>query len=298
MGEHYPYIKFLADVIESGTWANLSAAARTLYLVLLKFSDHTFKPVWPSNESLLRLTGLKTKKSINEGKKDLVKAGLLQFIPGTGHKNSMYYFCFNYPGSKIPPQGVIFGNPGGREGSPPGDSRSMSEGGIGGPPNNINITIHNTQNQKPSSEKGKKELSLSSLASDYGDDILEEALLIAKNQGQSENLHYIRGICRNLSEDRKPNFEQNTKVYSNRPTPSDREASWRGFLDWCRGNLSKSSAEALEKLRVEPDGKTLLVLDPVSDALRMIIAKYFTDKIHPSILVIFSAKAEENRVQI
>lgn len=61
MGEHYPYIKFFADIIESGVWANLSSAAKTLYLVLLKFSDQHFKPVWPSTEILLRLTGFKTK---------------------------------------------------------------------------------------------------------------------------------------------------------------------------------------------------------------------------------------------
>lgn len=69
MGEHYPYIKFFADIIESGVWAGLSSAAKTLYLVLLKFSDQHFKPVWPSTEILLKLTGFKTKKSIIQGKK-------------------------------------------------------------------------------------------------------------------------------------------------------------------------------------------------------------------------------------
>lgn len=107
MGEHYPYIKFFADIIESGVWANLSSAAKTLYLVLLKFSDQHFKPVWPSTEILLKLTGFKTKKSIIQGKRDLIQAGLLQVTPGTGHTSSRYYFCFNYPGSKIPPQGYI-----------------------------------------------------------------------------------------------------------------------------------------------------------------------------------------------
>ncbi|TGK01738.1 helix-turn-helix domain-containing protein [Leptospira langatensis] len=293
MGEHYPYIKFLSDIIESGIWANLSPAAKTLYLVLLKFSDHTFKPVWPSNESLIRLTGLKTKKSINEGKKDLVRAGLLQFVPGTGHKNSMYYFCFNYPGSKIPPQGGIFGTLGGGAEDASGASQSTPERGYPGNPNNINITINNTQNQKPTGTK--KDLSLDSLAADYGDPILNEAIEIAKAQGFDENLHYIRGICKNLSGQRQPNFEHRAKAPSSTP---DNERSWRGFLIWCQGNLSKSSLDLLEKTRVEPDGNTLLILDPVPDSLRLIITKYFTDKIHPSILVIFSAKAEENRVHV
>lgn len=297
MGEHFPYIKFLSDIIDSGVWATLSPAAKTLYLVLLKFSDQTFKPVWPSNESLIRLTGLKTKKSINEGKKDLVRAGLLQFVPGTGHKNSTYYFCFNYPGSKIPPQGVIFGNPRGGLGSTPGVLAGSPEGGQTGNPNNINITIHNTQNQKPSLEK--KELSLDSLRERYGDDILSEAMEIAKAQGLGDNLHYIRGICKNLSGTRPPNFEHASPTQSQGPGHSSgKEASWIGFLEWCKGNLSRSSVEVLEKVQVEPDGKTLLVKDPLPDTLRMIITKYFTDKIHPSILVIFSAKAEENRVHV
>ncbi|TGL58921.1 helix-turn-helix domain-containing protein [Leptospira sarikeiensis] len=297
MGEHFPYIKFLSDIIESGVWASLSPAAKTLYLVLLKFSDQTFKPVWPSNESLIRLTGLKTKKSINEGKKDLVRAGLLQFVPGTGHKNSTYYFCFNYPGSRIPPQGVIFGTPGGMQGATPGGLGSSPERGAQGNPNNINITIHNTQNQKPSNSE-KKELSLDGLKERYGEQILSEATEIAKAQGLGENLHYIRGICRNLFGNKQPNFEHAQTTTQASPSSSGREASWIGFLDWCKGNLSRSSVEVLEKVRVEPDGKTLLVKDPLPETLRMIITKYFTDKIHPSILVIFSAKAEENRVHV
>lgn len=297
MGEHFPYIKFLSDIIDSGVWATLSPAAKTLYLVLLKFSDQTFKPVWPSNESLIRLTGLKTKKSINEGKKDLVRAGLLQFVPGTGHKNSTYYFCFNYPGSKIPPQGVIFGSPGGGFGSPPGVASDSREGGQTGNPNNINITIHNTQNQKPKIEK--KDLSLDSLKDRYGENILSEAMEIARAQGLGENLHYIRGICKNLSGTKPPNFEHTSPAQSQSPGHSPgKEASWIGFLEWCKGNLSRSSVEVLEKVQVEPDGKTLLVKDALPETLRMIITKYFTDKIHPSILVIFSAKAEENRIHV
>ncbi|EQA35933.1 DNA-binding helix-turn-helix protein [Leptospira inadai serovar Lyme str. 10] len=299
MGEHYPYIKFLTDIIESGVWAHLSAAGKTLYLVLLKFSDQTFKPVWPSNEILLRLTGLKTKKSINEGKRDLVKAGLLQFVPGTGHKNTMYYFCFNYPGSKIPPQGVIFGNPRGVEAGASGVQDGSPEGVREVSPNNINITIHNTQNQKPDLRKEAQKLSLDFLSREYGPGILAEAMEIAKAQNQEGNLYYIRGICRNLSSaGKQPNFEHRTGA-----SPQDRnfsrsyEASWQGFLDWCKDLLSPSSVAVLQNIRVEPDGRTLLVIDPVPVALRTIVTKYFTDTIHPSILVIFSAKQEENRTK-
>lgn len=291
MGEHYPYIKFFADIIESGVWANLSSAAKTLYLVLLKFSDQHFKPVWPSTEILLRLTGFKTKKSIIQGKRDLIQAGLLQVTPGTGHTSSRYYFCFNYPGSKIPPQGYNFGNPGGGETETPGAGKNGPQGSGEVAPNHINITITNNQHQKP--EKRKKQVSLDELEKEYGSAILTEALTIARGRGMETNLRYVQGICKNLTkakDDFMPEFNQNQERYN------ERETSWNGFLRWSKERLAKSSIETLEKIRVEPDGRTLCILDPVTESLRMIIAKYFTEEIRPPILVIFSAKNEENRI--
>ncbi|PJZ70756.1 helix-turn-helix domain-containing protein [Leptospira perolatii] len=298
MGDHYPYIKFVSDIIESGLWAQLSAAAKTLYLVLLKFSDQNFKPVWPSTEMLLRLTGFKTKKSIIEGKRDLVKAGLLQVVPGTGHKNSMYYFCFNYPGSKIPPQGYTAGYHRGGSTEHPEVGKATPEGGQLGAPNNINITIHNTQNQKPIQKPKENKLSLDLLSQEFGTSILTEAIEIAKAQRQEANLFYIRGICRNLTAAKtdRPNFEHPGAERAT-GTLGGKDASWFGFLEWCRESLSKSSVDILERLQVQPDGRTLFVLDPLPESLRMIVTKYFTDKIYPSILVIFSAKPEENRIK-
>ncbi|AXR62771.1 helix-turn-helix domain-containing protein [Leptospira mayottensis] len=290
MGEHYPYIKFFADIIESGVWANLSSAAKTLYLVLLKFSDQHFKPVWPSTEILLKLTGFKTKKSIIQGKRDLIQAGLLQVTPGTGHTSSRYYFCFNYPGSKIPPQGYIFGYPGDGSLETPEVSERHSRGSGEGTPNHINITITNNQNQEPTK---KTYLSLNDLEEKYGSSILSEALSIAKTRGMETNLKYVQGICKNLmktsNNSTMPEFNQNTK------NPHEKDATWRGFLLWSRDRLTRSSIEVLEKIRVEPDGRTLCVLDLVPESLQMIIAKYFTEEISPPILVIFSAKSEENR---
>ncbi|WP_082281406.1 helix-turn-helix domain-containing protein [Leptospira kirschneri] len=291
MGEHYPYIKFFADIIESGVWANLSSAAKTLYLVLLKFSDQHFKPVWPSTEILLRLTGFKTKKSIIQGKRDLIQAGLLQVTPGTGHTSSRYYFCFNYPGSKIPPQGYNFGNPGGGETETQGVGKNGPQGSGEMAPNHINITITNNQRQEP--EKRKKQVSLDELEKEYGSTTLTEALTIARGRGMETNLRYVQGICKNLTkakDDFMPEFNQNQERYN------ERETSWNGFLRWSKERLAKSSIETLEKIRVEPDGRTLCILDPVTESLRMIIAKYFTEEIRPPILVIFSAKNEENRI--
>ncbi|TGM58802.1 helix-turn-helix domain-containing protein [Leptospira adleri] len=291
MGEHYPYIKFFADIIDSGVWAGLSSAAKTLYLVLLKFSDQHFKPVWPSTEMLLKLTGFKTKKSIIQGKRDLIQAGLLQVTPGTGHTSSRYYFCFNYVGSKIPPQGYNSGHLRGGESEIFEGSKKGSQGSVEGSPNHINITITNNQNQEP----GKKNapLSLSLLEEKYGTSILSEALGIAKLRGMEGNLRYVQGICKNLmgTEDVAPMPEFNQPPSG----MSEKEATWKGFLTWSRERLTRSSIEILEQIRVEPDGRTICVLDSVPESLRMIIAKYFTEEIRPPILVIFSAKTEENR---
>ncbi|TGL72701.1 helix-turn-helix domain-containing protein [Leptospira kmetyi] len=291
MGEHYPYIKFFADIIESGVWAGLSSAAKTLYLVLLKFSDQHFKPVWPSTEILLKLTGFKTKKSIIQGKRDLIQAGLLQVTPGTGHTSSRYYFCFNYKGSKIPPQGYIFGYPGGGNGGISEVSEKRPQGSGEGNPNHINITITNNQNQEP--QKKKTNVSLEDLEEKYGPSILSDAFAKAKARGMEANIRYIQGICKNLMktdlEAVVPEFNQNHEG------PKEQEATWKGFLHWSKERLTRSSVEILERVRVEPDGRTLCILDPVPESLRMIIAKYFTEEIRPPILVIFSAKTEENR---
>ncbi|MBM9578026.1 helix-turn-helix domain-containing protein [Leptospira sp. 201903070] len=291
MGEHYPYIKFFADIIDSGVWASLSSAAKTLYLVLLKFSDQHFKPVWPSTDILLKLTGFKTKKSIIQGKRDLIQAGLLQVTPGTGHTSSRYYFCFNYPGSKIPPQGYNSGYPRSGEMDSLEGSKKNPQGASEGSPNHINITITNNQNQEP----GKKNapLSLSLLEEKYGSSLLSEALAIAKLRGMEANLRYVQGICKNLmaAPDSVPMPEFNQNVSES----NAKDPTWKGFLLWSRERLTRSSVEILEQVRVEPDGRTLCVLDNVPESLRMIIAKYFTEEIRPPILVIFSAKTEENR---
>ncbi|TGL97850.1 helix-turn-helix domain-containing protein [Leptospira barantonii] len=291
MGEHYPYIKFFADIIDSGVWAGLSSAAKTLYLVLLKFSDQHFKPVWPSTEILLKLTGFKTKKSIIQGKRDLIQAGLLQVTPGTGHTSSRYYFCFNYKGSKIPPQGYISGHPGGGNGEISGVPERRPQGSGEGTPNHINITITNNQNQEP--EKKKTNVSFDDLEEKYGPSILSEAISIAKARGMEGNIKYVQGICKNLVktdlQSAVPEFNQNSEG------TKEQEATWKGFLLWSKERLTRSSIEILERVRVEPDGRTLCILDPVPESLRMIIAKYFTEEIRPPILVIFSAKTEENR---
>ena len=95
--ENLLYFKFNLEIIRSGLWARLSATARTLYPVLLSFSDGNFKPVYPGTKTLLKLTGFKHKASLRNARQELVEKGLLTFSRGNGRKNTYYQFCFNIP---------------------------------------------------------------------------------------------------------------------------------------------------------------------------------------------------------
>ncbi|MDX1961150.1 MAG: helix-turn-helix domain-containing protein [Leptospiraceae bacterium] len=149
------YSKFMNDIIDSGTWAKLSSSSKTLYPVLLKFSDQNFKQVWPSTSTLLKLTGFKSKKSIQEAKRDLIHNGLLKVINGKGHENSVYIFTFNYKDSKISPQRAT--NIPLREevASPRENGNILPQSASSITPNQINITI--TNNNEPKNNKIVKE---------------------------------------------------------------------------------------------------------------------------------------------
>lgn len=159
------YFRFMTDIIDSGTWGNLSHAAKALYPVLIKYSDFHFKPVWPGTEELQARTGIKSKKMIAQARRELQAAGLIHFIPGTGRTSTRYYFRFDYPNSQIKdlapgvplqhppecntnaPQGKNIGTPGGAQSDP---AVLPAEPSLSPPresPNNIQITITNN-NQK------------------------------------------------------------------------------------------------------------------------------------------------------
>lgn len=151
------YIRFMVDIIDSGLWAELSHGAKSLYLVLLKFSDSKFKPVFPATPILMKLTGFKTKKSIIEAKKELSEKGLIKFFEGTGHTSTVYHFLFAYKKSKIPPQGSISGYPWGGEDSHLGVPNEHIQESLGGNPNQIHITINNSnQSMEPIQESTQK----------------------------------------------------------------------------------------------------------------------------------------------
>lgn len=90
------YFKFVCELIDAGIWAKMSPAARTLYPVLLRFSDRNFSPVYPGSKKLLELTGFKQKSSLRKARKELVDLGLISITTGTGRKNTMYHFRFDW----------------------------------------------------------------------------------------------------------------------------------------------------------------------------------------------------------
>lgn len=276
----------MSDIIDSGLWGRLSSAAKTLYPVLLKFSDQNFKQVWPGTDLLLKLTGFKTKKSIVLGKKELIKEGLLYYRPGSGRTNSVYYFTFNYPGSKIIPQRDKTIPLTGIQTSPREDDALTPQTVPSGIPNHLNITITNTQ-----SLKTDKEESYEKLIDMYGIKVVDEAYQMAKLKGFETNLSYVAGICKNISRKGKENVFKNNQEMDTAQHVID---SWRSFIDWSKMHLTRSSVDILKQISISVDGRSIYIQEDLSDFLKQIIIKYFHEELDPPILVVFSSKTSRN----
>jgi hypothetical protein len=283
MGEtNNQYIKFMSDIIDSGLWGKLSPAAKTLYPVLLKFSDQNFKQVWPSTETLLKLTGFRTKKSILLGKKELIKEGLLQYKAGSGRTNSTYYFSFNYEGSKITPLWDKKPTFSGGQPSLPADYSYLPQSASPVSPNNLNITINNTQ-----STKEEKYSNYDKLMEVYGYKLVDSAIQIAKAKGLEGNISYVTGVCKNLSRDLvgKP-----TSPIFNQELDSAQHVidSWKSFLDWSNSHLTRSSVDILRRIPIAVDGQSIFIEEKLTEFLKQIILKYFNEEIRPAIVIVFS----------
>lgn len=226
------------DIIDSGTWGKLSSGARTLYPVLCKFTDETFKMVWPGTETLLKLTGFKTKKSLQDARKDLEKNGLISYSAGTGRTSTRYHFRFDYPGSRfdihlyrekiISLRGIEKYSPGGGNNIPQGENNI--------PPKEINININNNYSQKQQeilddlkSIRGELKnflaqspytKNLDQSKNEFVEKILEkyselevgEAIRIAVQKGKNGDIRYLEGILRNRQ---KPKINQNESTDRN-----------------------------------------------------------------------------------
>ncbi len=225
--QNFLFFKFMHDIIESGVWAKLSASGRTLYPVLCKFTDETFKMVWPGTDTLLKLTGFKTKKSLQEARRDLVKHGLISYAPGNGRSSTRYHFRFDYPGSRMDMDRyrdkIISLRGVGKY--PPEGSYSISQGGNPVSPKEININIntnYNNQEQKNILEDLKtirgmlssfvengnyardpdavKNQFVENLLEKYGELEVGEAVKIAVQKGKNGDIRYLEGILKNRAQ--------------------------------------------------------------------------------------------------
>ncbi len=216
MNANNMYLAIMSDILDSGTWAQLGPAAKALYPVLCKFSNHTFKPVWPGTDELLRLTGFKTKKSLQEAKRELIKTGLIHVVAGTGRTPSHYYFRFDYRGSRVDIE-THRANAASRRGiqeSPSGGYDSTPQGGPTVPPNHINIHINKltqtTTNNNPDlssllneffgsgQKRGDyKERLVQDMLEKYGSLEVGEAVRIAISRGKDGDIRFLEGILKN-----------------------------------------------------------------------------------------------------
>lgn len=215
---NHTFFKFMNDLIDSEVWAKLSAAARALYPVLCRFSDETFKCVWPGTEELLRLTGFQTKRSLQQAKKELVEKGLLDIVPGSGRTSSRYYFRFDYIQSKINLEeyrSTVVSRRGIHKEAPerytPAIQRDTPLS-----PNQIHINIHqnndkqerllqNMQNllqqflsnlPQNTAENYKQHIT-SQMLNKYGQLEVGEAIRIAISKGKDGDIRYLEGILKN-----------------------------------------------------------------------------------------------------
>jgi hypothetical protein len=222
MSTNHMYLAIMSDILDSGVWASLGPAAKALYPVLCKFSNHAFKPVWPGTDELLRLTGFKTKKSLQEAKRELVKSGLLHVIPGNGRTSSHYYFRFDYKESKVDIE-AHRANTISRRGLPQYPAAGSPEDPVGDSlvsPNHINIHINKltqtTNNNNPevlsllseffgtSKPRGDfKDRLVQEMLEKYGSLEVGEAVRIAISKGKDGDIRYLEGILKNRDTGRK-----------------------------------------------------------------------------------------------
>lgn len=144
--EDLPFFKFVSAVIESGLWGRMSSAARTLYPVLLRFSDRNYKEVYPGSQRLLELTGFRQKSTLRKARQELVKLGLISVTTGSGRRSTHYAFRFDFVerGKGAPPWVAESRSSGDHLGGPLGGENDERAGRHGRPPyNQIQISINN-----------------------------------------------------------------------------------------------------------------------------------------------------------
>ncbi|MDI7166710.1 helix-turn-helix domain-containing protein [Leptospira santarosai] len=133
-----------------------------------------------------------------------------------------------------------------------------------------------------SSEKSTQDskLSIQFLEEKFGKETLTKSFAIATAKGMRSNLRYVLGICKNLQISEIQESEGST---------------WEEFKSWANERLTRSSIKILEDVNVSMNGNRLSILTPVSDSLKMIITKYFSEEVSTPVLVEFLGVGEGSR---
>lgn len=267
-----PYFKFVSPLIDSGLWARMSSAARTLYPVLLRFSDKNFKYVYPGSRHLLKLTGFKQKSTLRKARKELVDLGLISITEGSGRTNTCYHFRFDVLVANAPQGGQKTTPPGGNS-VPLSGSTGATPGASAEPPgyNQIHISINNhvQDEQKEALESRSSRVSEGSekrkrdfLVRRFGQRNLDLAASECKLAGidaTSENLEKI--LYRNERTDRV-SWEEIEKYLTDKISPAsldqirdswmEERDGWIVFTDRLPGHLKALLRRITDRVFFEP----------------------------------------------
>ncbi|MCB1167886.1 MAG: hypothetical protein KDK37_05130 [Leptospiraceae bacterium] len=235
------YFKFVSALIDTGLWAKMSPAARTLYPVLLRFTDRHFKPVYPGTNALLKLTGFKQKSSLRRAREELQSLGLVHVERGSGRTNSTYYFLFErlsapQRGDAAPRTDAPTDSPAERKESPDQQIQSPPRDSSSPPSyNQIHISIQNHP--------------------DSG------------NEPESRDWELARSEC--LLAGIPPSPENVQKILS-RGKP-DGSMAWNQILERLIGRVSPGSLELLRSCFLAEEGGWIRLQDTVPEYLKTIL---------------------------
>lgn len=245
VGSELPYFKFVCALIDAGIWAKMSPAARTLYPVLLRFSDKHFSPVYPGTKKLLELTGFKQKASLRKARKELISLGLISITLGQGRKNTIYHFRFDW----IQPTGIS-GYPSEVHRNTPLRNKNVSlrdarsapkEGHPSTPPyNEIHISINQGVPRNPVFKKKKEKANtdpLKELKKIYGEKEVEKAIYESRIAGLPVTPETIEKILKGKVLSAGENLEELLSLLENKISTTSLHMIKKSFLRQENGYL-------------------------------------------------------------
>lgn len=116
--------------------------------------------------------------------------------------------------------------------------------------------------------------------------------------GQGRGVQPAQSAKDNRSAPVRTKEVQKEIIYKRANAPAQnnlRQPTWEEFKSWAFERLARSSITILENLNVSMNGNRLSILTPVSDSLKMIITKYFSEEVSTPVLVEFLGVGEGNR---